>query len=168
MMSAAPDLDMMMERGAMLEESSTSFKSSASRKLKKKNISRAAPQKSAMLRSESPEELCAANVMDMDLEAAPQLDDLCENFASAAPMEMKQAEFFRLEKDEDDDASCESLEEMEKERSAPVMMSKAALASAPAIVEEVKIAEPVKQVNTAIPKATKVKKGKNEIDAQAL
>ena len=43
MMSAAPDLDMMMERGAMLEESSTSFKSSASRKLKKKNISRAAP-----------------------------------------------------------------------------------------------------------------------------
>ena len=59
-------------------------------------------------------------------------------------MEMKQAEFFRLEKDEDDDASCESLEEMEKERSAPVMMSKAALASAPAIVEEVKIAEPVK------------------------
>ena len=40
-------------------------------------------------------------------------------------MEMKQAELFSLEKDEDEDASCESLEEME--RSAPIVKSKAAL-----------------------------------------
>ena len=139
-----------------------------------------------MLRSESPEELCAANDMLMDYNAAPQLDDLCENFASAAPMQMKQAAF--LENDVDDDDSCESLEEMEMEKSAPIMKSSAALnlekadalddlmdmdkgaalASAPAIVEEVKSAQPIKQANTAIPKATKAKKGKNEIDAQAL
>jgi len=71
---------------------------------------------------------------------------------------MKQAAF--LENDVDDDDSCESLEEMEKERSAPIMKSSAALnlekadalddlmdmdkgaalVSAPAIVEEVKSA----------------------------
>jgi len=42
MMSAAPDLDMMMERGAMLEDSSMNFRSSAKRGLKKRE-SRAAP-----------------------------------------------------------------------------------------------------------------------------